>query len=84
MKRKNEKKRDTNPMIFQVLSSLASSFRFIFSSFSGLSFPDLVFPGFSTGFLVELPFSLLAISTKIIRSPLHWIAHVFNISTILL
>jgi hypothetical protein len=61
MSRKKEKKRNTNPTIFQVLSSLASSFRFIFSSFSGVSFSDLVFLVLSTGFLVELPFSLLAI-----------------------
>src|SRR5688572_28985389 len=64
MKRKNAKKRNTNPTIFQVLSSLASSFRLIFSSFSGFSFSDLVFPVLPTGFLVELPFNLLAIWNK--------------------
>jgi hypothetical protein len=44
MKRKNAKKRNTNPTIFQVLSSLASSFRFIFSSFPVSVFETWFFP----------------------------------------
>ena len=81
MQRKKEIKRKINPMIFHVLSSRAISLRLIFSSFSGVR-SDLVFRGLSTGFEVDLPFSFLAIKTKIMRRFLSFTIKVFNISTI--
>src|SRR5512138_1237608 len=81
MKRKKAMKREIKPMIFHVLSSRAISLRLIFSSFSGVR-SDLVFRGLSTGFEVDLPFSFLAMKTKIMRRFLSFTIKVFNISTI--